>query len=341
MQSKIPLLAKIEKFIGASRFERIIQWARTTSLPGFSGIPIHDIILFLYNESRRERLMYKVNSMAYSFLLALFPFFLFLFSLIPLLPIKGFKDTLFKELQPFIPDSVEPFLFKTIQDIISIKHNGILSISFIMALYFSTNATQAMMNAFEKSYPHTFMFRNFWQKRLDALRLVFLLAILLIASIIILIFGNEIWSALVNYFSRKKFIIENPLSYNSKENWVIRFLFFKKYSGLVFELFKWIISICLFQGVFALIFRYGPSLKKGFKLFSAGTTLATISSIGISLIFSAMINKFGSFHLVYGPIGGLIIILLYIQLNCFIIVTCFELNASIAIHRDLKAVIKD
>jgi membrane protein len=340
MQSKTPLLVKLEKLIGVTRLDSVIHWAQKTSFPGFAGVPLYDILVFLYNESRREKLMNKVNSMAYSFLLALFPFFLFLFTLIPLLPIKGFQDILMRELQPFIPDAIEPFLFKALRDVISIPRNGLLSISFIMALYFSTNATQAMMLGFEKSYSLTFRPRNFWQKRLDALRLVFLVAILLISSIIILIFGNEIWRGLINYFSRTKFVIDNPLS-DTKQNWVINFLFLEDYSWMVFGVFKWIISLCLFQGIFALIFRYGPALKQRFKLFSPGTTLATISSIVISLIFSAMVNRFGSFHLIYGPIGALIITLLYIQLNCFIIVSCFELNASIAIHRDLKKVIKD
>ena len=239
-----------------------------------------------------------------------------------------------------LPDPVEPFLFKTIQDVVSIPRNGLLSVSFLMALYFSTNATQDMMRGFEKSYHLTFRPRSFWQKRLDALRLVFLVAILVISSIVILIFGNEIWNGLINYFSRQKFVIGNPLS-NSDQNWVIQLIFLKEYSFLIFGIFKWVISIFLFQGLFALIFRYGPSMKRGFTFFSPGTTLATVSSIIISLIFSYSINRFGSFHLIYGPIGALIITLLYIQLNCFIIVTCFELNASIAINRDLKEVIKD
>jgi len=122
---------------------------------------------------------------------------------------------------------------------------------------------------------------------------------------------------------------------------VIEFIFLQKYSGIGFSIVKWVITIMLFQGLFAAIFRYGPSLKNKIRFFSPGTTLATISSIIISLVFSALINNFGSFHLVYGPIGALIIILLYIQLNCFVIVACFELNASIAIHRDLKKVISD
>ena len=147
MQSKIPLHNRIESLIGTKKLESFILWAKRTSFPGFAGIPIYDIFVFLYNESRRENLMNKVNSMAYSFLLALFPFFLFLFTLIPLLPIKDFKDTLMRELAPFIPDPVEPFLFKTIQDVVSIPRNGLLSVSFLMALYFSTNATQDMIDA--------------------------------------------------------------------------------------------------------------------------------------------------------------------------------------------------
>jgi membrane protein len=333
MSSKIPIQNKIEKLLGEARIGTLISWAKKTSLPGFSKVPVYDTLVFLYNESRKENLVHKVNSLAFSFLLALFPFFLFLFTLIPLLPIKGIKTELIHGLQPFIPDPVEPFLFKTLDDVINVQRTGLLSLSFFLSLYFSTNATQAMMRGFEKSYQETFRRRNFWQKRIDALRLVFLIAILLIFSMVVLIFGNEIWSSLVSYFSKQKLVIDySP----EQKNLVIRFLFLKKYSNLVFQVFQWVLSFFLFQAVFAAIFRYGVALKRRMKFFSAGTTLATFSSIIISLIFSTMINKWGSFHLVYGPIGALIIMLLYIQLNCFVLIACFELNAAIAVNRDLK-----
>ncbi|MBK6390110.1 MAG: YihY/virulence factor BrkB family protein [Saprospiraceae bacterium] len=340
MQSKHPLQDSLEKLLGKEKVNNAIQWAQKTSLPGFARIPLYDILVFLYNESRREKIIHKVNSLAFSFLLALFPFFLFLFTLIPILPIKGVKSVFLKEIEPFIPDAVRPFLFKTIDDVVSIPHNGLLSISFIMALYFSTNAMQAMMLGFEKSYDETFKRRNFWQKRLDALKLVFLVAILVLTSVAIIIFGNEIWGSLVSYFTSKKWVITNPV-YGEENNWVIQFLFLEKYSAFVIGIFKWLIVVLLFQGIFATIFRYGPSMKKRLRFFSPGTTLATASSIIISLIFSTLINNFGSFHLIYGPIGALIIILLYIQLNCFVIVACFELNASIAVNRDIKKVMAD
>ncbi|MEP7269435.1 MAG: YihY/virulence factor BrkB family protein [Saprospiraceae bacterium] len=338
MSSKDPILNTLEKILGKQKLNTLTHWAQRTSLPGLSKVPVYDIVVFLYHEARRERIMDKVNSLAFSFLLALFPFFLFLFTLIPLLPVHGINDELIRGLKPFIPDSVEPFLFKTLEDVISVKRGGLLSISFFMALYFSTNATQAMMTGFEKSYKETFRRRNFWQKRLDALKLVFLVALLVIFSVVILIFGNEIWSWLVSYFSSRNVVIDSP---DSKDNWVVKFLFLKNYSGIVFGLFQAIISFFLFQGIFAAIFRFGAAFRQKAKFFSAGTTLAAVSSIIISLIFSFSINKFGSFHLIYGPIGALIIILLYIQLNCFIIIACFELNASIAVNRDIKKVIVD
>lgn len=335
MPSNIPILDKIEKLLGEARLFNIIDWAKKTSLPGFSKVPVYDTLVFLYHEAKRENIIHKVNSLAFSFLLALFPFFLFLFTLIPLLPVKGIKMELINELQPFIPDPVEPFLFKTLDDVISTQRNGLLSLSFFLALYFSTNATQAMMAGFEKSHKETFRRRNFWQKRIDALRLVFLIAILLIFSMVVLIFGNEIWSSLVGYFSKQKLVFDYS---DEKKNFVIRFLFLKKYSNIIFQLFQWTLSFFLFQAVFAAIFRYGVALRKKIQFFSAGTTLATISSILISLIFSWTVNNWGSFHLVYGPIGALIITLLYIQLNCFILIACFELNASIAVNRDLKSI---
>ncbi|MBK7609511.1 MAG: hypothetical protein IPI18_21105 [Saprospiraceae bacterium] len=76
MQSKHPLQDSLEKLLGKEKVNNAIQWAQKTSLPGFARIPLYDILVFLYNESRREKIIHKVNSLAFSFLLALFPFFI-------------------------------------------------------------------------------------------------------------------------------------------------------------------------------------------------------------------------------------------------------------------------
>jgi membrane protein len=77
------------------------------------------------------------------------------------------------------------------------------------------------------------------------------------------------------------------------------------------------------------LYYFGPSIKGRWKFFSAGSSLATILMIIVSLGFAFYVNNFGQYNKVYGSIGTLIVIMLWIQFNSIILLIGFELNASI------------
>ena len=99
---------------------------------------------------------------------------------------------------------------------------------------------------------------------------------------------------------------------------------------------RWLILFVSFYSVISLIYRYGPSLLKPLKLINPGAILATVISILSSVVFSYFVNTFGRYNEIYGSIGALIVILIWLQINSFILLAGFELNASIAVNRDLK-----
>ena len=82
----------------------------------------------------------------------------------------------------------------------------------------------------------------------------------------------------------------------------------------------------------------GPAKKKRFRFISAGATLATLLSIATSVGFNYYIVNFSKYNTLYGSIGTLIIILLWINFNATIILIGFELNASIIEVRKIKGV---
>jgi len=168
-----------------------------------------------------------------------------------------------------------------------------------------------IMSGFDKGYEQTFKNRSYFKKRLVALVLTILLSILFIVSFFLLIIGNLI------------------LAYLSER------------LGLA-DSFVWIITIVkavaafllLYTGI-TIIYRYGPSLKKRIKLINPGSILATVLSILTSVGFSYFINNFGRYNELYGSIGALIVIMLWLQFNAFVILIGYELNASIAVNRDI------
>lgn len=293
--------------------KRVQHWSRTHSLPGFYKIPIHDVFSFVFKELQSPDLLTRANSMAFSFFLSLFPSIIVLFTLIPYFPIfENFNDTLYNEIKRIMPNQAGEALFHRIEEIATKQRGGLLSFSFFLAILFSSNGMLAMMRGFEKSYRKTFIKRRVWKKQLIAIQLTFLLGGLLIASVGFIVLGNYLRQLLMNY---------------------IHAGFFTK---LGFSVIQWLsILILIYMGI-AILFRFGIATRRKLRFFSPGASLSTVLSILASLGFSFYVDNFGRYNELYGPIGAIIVLMLWIQINCFSLQVGFELNASIAVNRDIR-----
>ena len=92
---------------------------------------------------------------------------------------------------------------------------------------------------------------------------------------------------------------------------------------------KWLIIISLFLSAISSIYYFGPARKKRWRFISPGSLLAAFLCILTSVGFGLFVNNFGNYNKVYGSIGTLIVIMLWIYYNSLILIIGFELNASI------------
>ncbi len=325
---KLPTLSDIENYITHHPVvEGTLHWAKTHSLPGFFKVPVYDVVVFIYNESRRSDLITRANSMAYSFFLSLFPTLILLFTLLPYFQThilrylpdgETFDQIVQEQIQELMPGDAGLSLFEFIQDITSNPRFGLLSFGFVLAIYFSSNGMLQLMKSFEKiDQVKTFRQRGALKSRIVSINLTFLLGLLLIVSVVLIILGTT--------------IIEYIATYVDLDN-------FAKYSLYVV---KWLVIIGLIYSSIAIIYRYGSAMYRRLPYFTTGTTLSCILSILSSLAFSFYVDNFGAYNKFYGSIGTVIVIMIWIQLNAFILLIGFELNASIAVNRDLKKRIQE
>ncbi len=291
----------------------LIDWSKRRSFPGFFKVPIYDIVMFLYYESGRNAIQVRANSIAFSFMLALFPATIALLTLLPFLPLENFVETLEVNLEEILPHAVTEEIMKFIRDITETTRGGLLSLGFFLSIFFASNGIMALLQGFDKKYEKTtFLSRNFFMQRLVSLQLVMLLATTLVASVSLIIGGNLLIEYMANHIKADSF------------------------TKMSFFFIRWLAVLHLYYGSISIIYRYGPALKKKFDFISPGATLATILCILSSWIFSLYVNEFGSYNQLYGSLGVLIAFMLWLKLNAFILLSGFELNAAIAVNRDLK-----
>ena len=283
----------------------IIQIASRIKPIGFAGLSLYDVAIFFWKGLMEGAITTRASSLAFNFFLAFFPSIIVFFTLIPYIPIDGLQETLMELLAVVLPPSTNEITFATLDDIINNPRGGLLSVGFILALYFSTNGINSLIEAFNSSY-HIREIRPLIQQRILSLGLTLLLSVMLIIAIGLIIFGTVV----VNY------LVETEIITSSAADLII-------YG-------KWMVMLAmLFFGI-SILFHLGPALKSKWKFFTPGSIFATIFIIITSIGFNYYINNFSQYNKIYGSIGTLMIILLWMYFNSIILLTGFELNASIS-----------
>ncbi len=284
------------------------------TLPGFDDVPVYHVQRFFMEEIRKNSLPMRSKSIAFSFFLALFPALIFIFSLLPYLNIKALNPTNIESLLKTILPSGQfyEFIFGTLNDVLNNKRGGLLTFAFFLSLMLTSNGVVSMMASFDKSYEH-YTKRNALQTRIVALKLTFLLAMLFLFSIVMIIVGQDIFHYIFRYLN-----IEN------------------EYTRFFINFVRYLIIVLLFFFSISMIYYYGPSTKKKYRFISTGATVATIMSILASLGFSYYLNHLQNYNTIFGSIGTIMLMMVWFNVNAFVLLIGYELNASIYYNKNLS-----
>jgi membrane protein len=284
----------------------VLRKSKHWYLPGFEGVPLYDVIKFFYRQIKTVGLTERASAIAYNFIMAIPPSFLFLFTLIPQLPFFKKKETL-RQLTIIIKNIIPAE--KDHRTIINFINDtffkapvfSLLSFGLLLALFFSSNAMMGLMRSFNKNYIG-FEKRRGLHNRWIAIRLTILIFGLVLGCLILLITQDAVltWIGVKSAFWKE-------------------FIFYT----------RWIFIIALIFYSIAFIYKYAPAVQKRWRLVSPGTILATFLSILATLGFSAFVNSFGRYNALYGSIGTIIMLMALIFINSLVLLIGFELNVSI------------
>jgi membrane protein len=281
------------------------KYLRRLIIPGFDGMPVYDVAAFFIRGLQKGAISMRAAAFSYNFFLALFPAIIFFFTIIPYIPIAGFQDNLLELLQNFIPKKAYDAVEETLFDIVKRPRGGLLSLGFIMAIYFSTNGIHSLIVAFNQTR-HTIETRSWIKQRLISIVLVFILSLLVIIAIVLITLGPVALDFLV-----KHDMLRDSFSY------------YLIIAG------KWIVSSAMLFFAFSFLYYLAPAAESRFRFISAGSTLSTVLTILASVGFNYYVNSISRYNSLYGSIGTLIIIMVWIFFNAMIVLIGFELNVSI------------
>jgi len=283
----------------------LIRISKKVVLPGFDGVPLYDVTVFFVKGLSEGYITSRASAISFNFFLAVFPSLIFFFTIIPFIPITNFQQSLLDLIRDFLPESAFATVKATVEDIVTRPRGGLLSLGFVLSLYFATNGINSLMEAFDNTF-HTLETRSAIKQRLIAILLVIIITILLIVSIGLITFGTWLLSIIL-----PGSILESSLYFT------------------IIVVSKWLVTIATLFFAISFIFYLAPAKRRQFRFISAGSSLSTLLIIITTLGFNFYVDNFSKYNVLYGSIGTLLIVLLWIYFNAFSLLIGFELNASI------------
>lgn len=272
-------------------------------LPGFEGLSVYDLVEIYVIGIIKGTFSARASAISWSFFLSLFPFLLFLLNLIPYVPIDGFEEKFFEFINGALPTQSSDFFSEIFMDIASNPRGGLLSTVFILSILFMTNGVNAVFSGFEYSY-HVTLNRNFVRQYVVALGVSIIVASLLLITVI----GTLYFSYLVDDLNKMGVVDDT-----------VFWLTFGKYALFVFMIFV----------IIATLFYFGTSEGRQNTFFSPGAIMTTFLIVITTYLFGIYIDNFSNYNQLYGSIGAMLILMLYIWLNANLVLLGFELNASL------------
>ena len=275
-----------------TNFLKTIKWE---ILYGFS---LYELLNLYFTGILKGSITTRAGSISFSFFMAFFPFLLFVLNLIPFIPIDNFDQIFLDLLGSLIPKESSAFFHDIFIDINSNKRSGLLSTTLFFSVILIGSGVNSVFAGFSDSY-HIEFSRNFIKQYLYAIMVGFILVVVVLFATVFSIAFD--------------FLIARDIS-------IISYLFlFLKY------VFLMIVALIAFSS----LYFFGTIQGRNLRFISPGSFMTTFLLVISTYFFGIYIDNFANYNELYGSIGALIIMMLYIWINSISLLLGFELNVVI------------
>ncbi|TYP62007.1 membrane protein [Stutzerimonas stutzeri] len=267
------------------------------------GISSFELLKRTFKEFSNDDMTTYASALAYRAIFSLFPFLLFLVSLLGLLDLQEFFTWLREQVSLVLPpDALE--LVNPVIDEMQQKKGGFLSFGILVALWSAAIGVRSLMNAMNKAYDVE-EGRPTWKLILLSVVYTIGLALILLATAALMIIGPQVIEWLADQVGLKDIVV-------TLWTWL-----------------RWPVVVVLMMLVLAVIYYVTPDVEQEFRFITPGSVLAVIVWIAASIAFGLYVQNFGNYDATYGSIGAVIVLLLYFYISAAVLLFGAEMNAVI------------
>ena len=268
------------------------------------GLSVKDLAKRVWHEMGEDNVTGYAAQLAYYFIFSLFPFFLFLTALLAYIPVPDVMAKIMSSLAGVLPGEAMTLVEDNVAQLVNQPQGGLLSFGILVALWTASTAVAGMMDGLNRAYGVR-EGRPFWKVRGLAVLLTIGLAILMLASFVLLAFGPD-----VGGFIAAKVGLGNAFD-------------------TAWAFIRWPLALIAVIYAVALVYYYAPDVQQDWKWITPGAVIAVIGWVAVSLAFGYYVDNFGSYNKTYGSIGAVIVLLTWLYLSGFFLLIGGEINSEI------------
>jgi membrane protein len=277
------------------------------SLWKFGGLSFKDLGKRVWREIQEDEVFGRAAELSYYFLLALFPFLIFITSVIGLVlgSGTGTRHQLFNYLAQVMPPSAFQLLDTTIQEVSAASSGGKLSFGILAALWAASNGMGAITSSLNVAYDLKES-RPWWKQRLTAMGLTTALSVFIISALLLVLAGSSIAEWLASQFG------------------------FGSTFPLIWKILQWPVVLACLIFAFALIYYFAPDFhEQAWTWLTPGAAIGVALWLLVSVAFRVYLHFFDSYSATYGSLGAVIVLMLWLYFTGLAVLIGGEINSEI------------
>lgn len=261
---------------------------------------IQYVVFEIWKRFSKDDITGMAAQLSYFFLLSLFPFLIFLLTLIGFLPISA--EQVLDLIRDYAPGNTMKLIEENIYSLMNQRSGSLLSAGIIGTLWAASHGINALMKVFNRAY-ETDENRSFILSRFIAIVLTVSMLLVTIIVLLLPVFGRVIGEFVFSFFGLSETFLQ------------------------IWNALRWISSFLIMVVVLAILYKLSPDRPIPLQHAFPGAVFATVCWQLVSLAFSFYVENFGNFTAVYGSLGGVIVLMIWFYLSAMIIVIGGEINA--------------
>lgn len=264
------------------------------------SLKVVNFIRVLIKKTLENELMLMSNALTYKLLIAIFPFIIFLMTLLGFsnLSLEGYII----EASKTLPEPIENILIVFVKEVVHTKSVSLLSTSFLVTIYSASTGFNSIIQGLNRAYGQEDT-RNFILKRGTSVMLVFIFAILVNCSLLFFIFSDYIGKLIIKY---------TPLEFIP---YFLDSIFLYIFIGLVLLV------------MVLVIYKISISRKVTLKSILPGAIISVFSWLILSKGFNIYINNFSKYSKIYGSIGSIFVLVIWLNMISLVLLLGGQINA--------------